>query len=255
MDLLPVNQALNEVWFRQVTRSPAVQFKYAGIVVAIVPALIFASLAAAQTLAPLERGIYDEVDQLRGNPSDWVNILKAERPWSPGLSPAIPDPDAAATHDAVLTLEEAISALEKLRGALPRVEFSPALSRAAADHVRDTGSRGLTGHRGADGSSLNQRIERYGSWSGHIAENIVYGTSGARDAVFDQLLDFGIRDRGHRWTLLSPAWRYVGISCGPHTLYRIMCVLDFASDYHDRAGLQPARSRLPLHADGYVRRR
>ncbi len=209
----------------------------------IVFVFIFAGIAAAQTLSPLERGILNEVNELRRNPPAWANILKAERPWSPGRAPAIPDQDAPATCTAVRTLEEAIAALEAIPGPLSRVEFSPSLSHAAADHVRDTGSRGLTGHRGADGSSLRQRIERYGGWSGHIAENIVYGPSGPRDAVFEQLLDFGIADRGHRWTLLNPVWRYVGISCGPHMLYRVMCVLDFASDYRDRADLQPIRTR------------
>lgn len=208
---------------------------------AILFVFLFAGIAAAQTLSPLERGIFNEVDQLRTNPRGWADILRAERPWSPGHTPAIPDQEAPITNAAVRTLEEAIVALEALPGALPRVEFSPSLSRAAADHVRDTGSRGLTGHRGADGSSLSQRIERYGSWSGHIAENIVYGTSGPRDAVFEQLLDFGVTDRGHRWTLLNPVWRYVGISCGPHTLYGIMCVLDFASNYRDPAEFQSRR--------------
>ncbi len=194
-----------------------------------------AGIADAQTLSPLERGIFNEVDQLRAEPAGWADILRAERPWSPGRAPAIPEQDALTTKAAVGTLEEAIAALESLPGALPRVEFSPSLARAAADHVRDTGSRGLTGHTGSDGSSLRQRIERYGSWSGHIAENIVYGLSGPRDAVFEQLLDYGIVDRGHRWTLLNPAWRYVGIACGPHALYTTMCVLDFASEYRDGA--------------------
>ena len=209
---------------------------------AVLLALLFAGIAAAQTFSPLERGIFNEVDELRTDPPVWADILRAERPWFPGHAPAIPDRDPLTTLAAVRTLEEAIDAVEALPGGLPRVELSPSLSRAAADHVRDTGSRGLTGHRGADGSSLSQRIERYGSWSGHIAENIVYGSSGARDAVFEQLLDFGVRDRGHRWTLLNPAWRYVGISCGPHTVYRIMCVLDFASDYQDHPQFQSTRS-------------
>lgn len=209
---------------------------------AVLLALLFAGIGAAQTLSPIERGIFNEVDELRSNPPVWTDILKAERPWFPGHAPVIPDRDPLTTLAAVQTLEEAIDSLEALPGPLPRLELSSALSRAAADHVRDTGSRGLTGHRGADGSSLSQRIERYGSWSGRIAENIVYGSSGARDAVFEQLLDFGVKDRGHRWTLLNPAWHYVGISCGPHTLYRIMCVLDFASDYRDRPQFQSSRS-------------
>jgi uncharacterized protein YkwD len=207
-------------------------------------AFLLAGMAAAQTQSPLERGIFDEVDQLRANPAAWADVLKAERPWFPGHAPAIPDEDALSTEGAVQTLEEAIAAVEALRGALPRVEFSPALSRAASDHVRDTGSRGLTGHRGADGSSLSQRIERYGKWSGHIAENIVYGPSGARDAIFEQLLDFGIVDRGHRRTLLNPVWRYVGIACGPHTLYRTMCVLDFASEYWNTADFQTFKESI-----------
>jgi uncharacterized protein YkwD len=214
---------------------------------AILLAFLFACIAAAQTPSPLERGIFDEVDQLRSNPTAWADVLKAERPWFPGRAPAIPDEDALSTDGAVRTLEEAIAAVEALRSALPRVEFSPSLSRAASDHVRDTGSRGLTGHRGADGSILSQRIERYGKWSGHIAENIVYGLSGARDAIFEQLLDFGIVDRGHRRTLLNPVWRYVGIACGPHTLYRTMCVLDFASDYWNPADFQSIREPTAVH--------
>lgn len=214
-----------------------------AILFALVFALMLGVVAAAQTTSALERGIYIEVDEVRTNPPAWVDKLKAERPWFPGHAPAIPDRDPLTTYAAVRILEEAIGALEALPGALPRVEFSPSLSRAAADHVRDTGSRGLTGHRGADGSSPGQRIERYGSWSGRIAENIVYGTSGARDAVFEQLLDFGVSDRGHRWTLLNPAWHYVGIACGPHTLYHVMCVLDFASDFRDRTDLQPISKR------------
>lgn len=221
----------------------------------ILLALLFASMAAAQTPSPLERGIFDEVDELRGNPPAWVDTLKAERPWSPDRAPSIPDADRLTTLAAVGTLEEAINALDAVPGTLPRVEFSLSLSRAAADHVRDTGRRGLTGHRGSDGSSVSDRIERYGSWSGHIGENIVYGSSGPRDAVFEQLLDFGVPDRGHRRTLLNPVWRYVGISCGPHTLYRVMCVLDFASDYRDRQDFQPTRvGRLFLKPGGGIPR-
>jgi uncharacterized protein YkwD len=129
-------------------------------------AFFFAGMAAAQTPSPLERGIFNEVDQLRANPPGWADVLKAERPWFPGRAPAIPDEDALSTDAAVRTLEEAIAAVEALPRALPSVEFSPSLSRAASDHVRDTGGRGLTGHRGSDGSSLSQRIERYGKWWG-----------------------------------------------------------------------------------------
>ena len=150
------------------------------------------------------------------------------------------DESAIRSREAVRDLEEAITALESVQYRLPAVELSSGLSRAAADHVRDTGSHGLTSHVGADGSSLRQRIERYGAWNGEIAENIVYSTAGPRELVFQQLVDFGVENRGHRRTLLNPAWRYVGVACGPHTVYRTMCVLDFASYY--QASIVSSRS-------------
>lgn len=206
-------------------------------------AIIFAAgIAFAGTYSPLEVGLLTDLNQLRANPAAWANVLKAERPWSPGkVRVILGDDTAAATLEAVRDLEEAIGALESVHGSLPRVEISPGLSRAAADHVRDTGSRGLTSHIGADGSSLRQRIERYGTWTGEIAENIVYSTAGPRELLFQQLVDFGVTNRGHRLTLLNPAWHYAGIACGPHTVYRTMCVLDFASNYEDFHNGAPAR--------------
>lgn len=49
------------------------------------------------------------------------------------------------------------------------------LSKACADHINDLGPKGLTGHTGSDGSSVDQRIERYGEWGGKIGENISFG--------------------------------------------------------------------------------
>lgn len=198
-------------------------------------ALLLASVAWAQNLSPVESGLLNEVNQLRADPRAWAAVLIAERPWSPGkVRMILGDDDAARrTAEAIRDLEEAISALESVRGALPGVQLSPGLSRAAADHVRDTGSRGLTSHRSSNGSTLSDRIQRYGTWYGEIAENIVYSTSGPRELVFQQLVDFGVEDKGHRRTLLNPRWHYVGIACGPHAVFRAMCVLDFASDYRE----------------------
>lgn len=208
--------------------------KFAGAAI-----LCFASLlphaAAAQNSSPLENGLFEEVNQLRTDPPVWAGILKAERPWSPGKIRFIlgDDETAARTEEAIRDLEEAIAALESVHGSLSAVELSAGLAHAAADHVRNTGSRGLVGHRGADGSTPSERIQRYGTWYGQMGENIVYSTAGARELIFQQLVDFGVENRGHRLTLLNPAWHYVGIACGPHAVYHTMCVLDFASSYQE----------------------
>lgn len=53
--------------------------------------------------------------------------------------------------------------------------WSKGLECAARDHVKDTGPKGVTGHTGTDGSSMSDRIERYGEWDVTVGENISYG--------------------------------------------------------------------------------
>ncbi len=186
--------------------------------------LIFLGTLIAQHPSPLERGILEDINRLRASPSAYASLV---RKWR------LPDETSYSPEYAVHVLDETVSELQSIRSDRGELILSPGLSRAAADHVRDTGSRGLTAHIGSDGSTPRLRIERYGIWSGSSAENIAYGLNDPRETVIAQLLDFGVEDRGHRRTLLNPAWRYVGIACGPHTLYGIMCVMDFAASYRD----------------------
>jgi uncharacterized protein YkwD len=195
-----------------------------GLVFVIAVTAVVASVAFAQNVSPLERGILDDVNQLRADPPAYARFVKKWR---------IPDETSVSNEDAVRVLDEAVRELRSIRGNRGQLIFSRGLSHAAADHVRDTGRRGLTGHRGADGSDFQTRIGRYGVWSGSSAENIVYGLNSAREAVIEQLIDYGVADRGHRVNLLNPAWSYVGIACGPHKVYGTMCVMDFAADYRD----------------------
>lgn len=66
------------------------------------------------------------------------------------------------------------------------------MEAAAQDHVNDTGNyinkkcvgpKGVTGHDGTDGSTMDARISRYGEWSGHVGENISYGEDTGEDGI------------------------------------------------------------------------
>jgi uncharacterized protein YkwD len=185
---------------------------------------LIASPALPQKLPPLERGILDEINRLRASPSAYAGLVKKWR---------IPDETSYSSEDAVRVLDEAVSELQSIRTERGELVLSRGLTRSAADHVHDSGGRGLVGHTGADGTSFRTRIERYGAWSGSSAENIAYGLKDPREVVIALLVDYGIKDRGHRKNLLNPFWRYVGISCGEHTVYGTMCVMDFAQSYRD----------------------
>jgi uncharacterized protein YkwD len=108
------------------------------------------------------------------------------------------------------------------------------LSQAAKDHVADTGPKGVVGHDGTDGSTMSSRINRYGTWGRGASENISYGYNTAREIVLQLLIDDGVESRGHRRNIMNMNTRYVGVATGPHTVYRYMCVQDFAVEYTDR---------------------
>jgi uncharacterized protein YkwD len=184
--------------------------------------------------APPEAGILAELNRLRADPARYAEVLRHQRWYYRGDILAIPGFPEVLTKEGLRPVDEAIAALESIRGGRGLVTLSAGLSRAAADHARDEGRLGLTGHAGSDGSDFRGRIERYGKWSGAIGEDISYGAQGAREVVSDLLIDDGVANRGHRNSLLDPRWRYVGIACGAHASYRMVCVMDFASSYQGR---------------------
>jgi uncharacterized protein YkwD len=191
-------------------------------------------IAAAERSGPLESDIVKTLNQLRSDPAAYAGILKQWRPWYKGKVLAPPGQPVVNTQEGIHPLNEAIAALQSTPSGLGDVVISPALSRAAADHVADTGRRGITSHTGTDGSDITRRISRYGTWSGVVGEDISYGPREARSVIASLLIDDGVPNRDHRRSLLNPQWRYVGIACGKHAVYGTMCVMDFASGFSPR---------------------
>jgi hypothetical protein len=179
--------------------------------------------------APLESEILKALNQFRADPAGYAAVLREQHRHYHGNILERPGQPDLITREGVLALDEAISALESIHTGRDRVSLSNGLSRAAADHVLESGRRGLISH-----GDVERRIARYGTWSGAIGEDITYGPRVAREVIANLLVDDGVADRGHRRSLLDPRWRYVGIACGFHARYGTMCVLDFASNYQDR---------------------
>ena len=128
------------------------------------------------------------------------------------------------------TTAEGEECYREMRKTAPMSVLKPSrtLSLAAQDHARDKGETGREGHTGSNGSTLENRIARYGSWSYTTGENCAYGYDSAESIVVALLLDVGIPDRGHRKNILHPDFRFVGIGIRPHTSYKTNCVQDFA---------------------------
>lgn len=184
--------------------------------------------ANANYLTTLEKEVIYEINLFRSNPAQYAekyiaplaNYYNKKILHYPGDKPIQTIEGIKALHECVRVLKNATT--------IPVLYPDQKLSNAARDHQQDQQKSGRTGHKGSDQSNLKQRIERYGKWQFTIGENIAYGNTSARQVVVFLLIDDGVKNRGHRTTLLNPNYKLVGVACGKHPVYNTMCVLDFA---------------------------
>ena len=203
---------------------------------------VAAPIAAAECCTAFERGVLDEINRARTDPTLVAAELEARLPNYRGNIYRAPAADVGVrTVEGASAVREAVRVLRATRP-LTALRFSRGLSAGAADHVRDQGPRGGLGHQGTDRSVPATRASRYGRWFGIVSENIQYGrTATARDVVADLLVDDGVPDRGHRRNMLDPLVRVAGVACGPHANYGQMCVILHAADYAEAPTSRPSR--------------
>jgi uncharacterized protein YkwD len=188
--------------------------------------------------AVLERGVIDELNEARTNPQAYASSLEHEIQFYSGTLFRRPGDDAALqTREGAAAVREAIRVLRSTKP-LPRLTMSEGMTLAARDHVKDQAPRGLMNHKGTDGSMAWDRVSRYGDWKSKISENMTFGPATAHDVVSALLIDDGIPDRGHRKNILDPEVMVVGISCGPHKSYRVMCDIVHAGGFAEHRTAQ-----------------
>lgn len=56
----------------------------------------------------------------------------------------------------------------------------------------------------------------------------------AQEIVIQLLIDDGVLSRGHRKNILSNEFNFVGVSFGQHSKHKCICVMDFASEIHQK---------------------
>ena len=200
---------------------------------------MFGSLAVVAAEQPgaletsINQAILAEINRVRTKPARLVTELEEYRSHFQGKELRVPGEVTLLTQEGAAAVDETINFLKNAR-ALPTMRLSAGMSRAAANHVNDLGPRGAVGHYSSDGSSPSDRLSRYGAWKKSIGENISFGEKAARRVVMQLLIDDGVPDRGHRKNFFKDEFRVVGIACGKHTIYRQMCVIDFAVDYQEK---------------------
>jgi hypothetical protein len=171
-------------------------------------------------LTDMEKEIIVELNTVRVDPKRYTDFLKSlvgRSQWKQGL-------------------DEAILFIEK-QEPLPPFKASKGLSLAARSLVNDGGQEGLTGHVGKDGKSMFDRMNIYGKWEGKAGEYLGYGYTEAEAVVARLAIEEGAAGKEGKAYLFDRDFLVVGVSCGPHKSYRIMCAIDFAHSYKENPDL------------------
>jgi uncharacterized protein YkwD len=103
-------------------------------------------------------------------------------------------------HEGESAVREAI---EYLRSLKPRCALQPVaeLQRAAELLSSDLGRSGETGHVTSDGANVKSRVEKFGRWSGAVAENLSVADCTGKSVVTSMIIDDGNASRSQRKNL------------------------------------------------------
>jgi hypothetical protein len=175
----------------------------------------------ASFLTDMEKEIIVELNGIRSDPKNYADFLRSLRgspQWSEGL-------------------EEAILFIEK-REPLPVFRVSKGMSLAARNLVDDLGPEGLTGHTGKDGKSILDRMNSYGQCEGETGEYLGYGYIEGAALVAQMAIDEGVAGKEGRKYIFDKDLLVVGVACGPHKTYRIMCAVDFVHSYKENPDIR-----------------
>src|SRR5882762_6076594 len=188
--------------------------------------------------SPQEREILAEINLARTNPAQYLHYLEDFKAAYRGKEIKYSDGSTLVTNEGISALEEAITFVRSLKP-LPPLELRKGLILGAKDHVNDLVKSGQSGHRGSDGSILEDRLNRYGSWSVSVGEDIVYRSRKAREDVIALIIDDGVKSRGHRKNIFKSDFHVIGLALSPSAKSPTMCVITFAGGFADKGNNNP----------------
>jgi hypothetical protein len=171
--------------------------------------------AKVSYLSDIEKNMILAMNLIRYNPSKYAELyVKEAIGYYRGMEFHYPGLEyILMTREGVLPATELYYKL-KQTSQKPILFPSEGLSLAARSHATYQSRNGQTGHGGQGG--MRARIEKFGKWTGRIAENITYGSTSAHLAILSLMIDDGVPDRGHRDNMLNDVLQVAGVAWATH---------------------------------------
>lgn len=178
------------------------------------------------TFEEFKEAFFLQHNKLRTDPQSFIPILEEQASWfkdnilsRPGEIPI----QTTEGKDAFLL------AIEFLRHQKPvqALKYDENLSKAAEDHAKDIGPKGLITHDSSDGKNVSDRVEKYCEWDSACGENIDIGSKNPLDVLVNLLVDDGVEKRPHRAHLFNEKFNFMGVGIAEHKDFDVIVVVDY----------------------------
>ena len=153
----------------------------------------------------LDKGCLEAHNQIRTNPKSFLPDLEAILASFEGNTMKNKFGEKVGTHEGPSAVKEAIDYLNSANP-LPPLKWNKKISKAAEDHTKDIGPKGITGHDGSDGCTMEDRLLRHGLPESWMGECIDFGSKDGRSVVISLVIDDNVPSRGHRSNIFNPKY-------------------------------------------------
>jgi uncharacterized protein YkwD len=185
-----------------------------------------------EAMEALEDELVEELNRMRSDPAAYTAVLSEFRTLYRDQIVTVPGHMAVRTREGVAAVDDALAVAEST-APMAKLERSDGLTRAARAYAYRLGHESKLGRGDDDSITLHRRMDAYGRVNGMFAENVGAVYRDAKLMLLELFVDDGVETRVHRYNMIGPMFRVVGVGCAPHPTYDVVCVIDFAESYRE----------------------
>lgn len=184
----------------------------------------------------IQDALLEEINAVRQDPKSYIPILEEHKRLFQNNVLVRQNQPPIQTYEGPAAFDDAIEFLNE-QEAVPALNYSEDLTKAALDLCDDLGPKGLVSHEDSNGNYVSERIEKYTEWDTACFECIDLGGRSAEEVVINLIVDDGVKNRVNRYNLFSQKYKHLGIGTGYHKGYGIFTVLVFVGGIREKGSL------------------